>query len=542
MLRLVGILAWMSAGTALVPPQSGVFTYHNDNSRTGRNVGETVLVRAAVASDHFVKLFSHHVDGAVYAQPLYVAKLMIPGKGVHNVVFVATEADSLYAFDADAGTGSTAEPLWHISLIDTGHGASPGAMAVDAALDLGCAAIAPNVGITATPVIDPQRSAIYLEAFSREKGVLIHRLHAVDIRDGTEKRGSPVVVNAHVRRGGRTDIQFDPLRQLSRAALLLSNGAVYVTYGAHCDKPRYYGWMFAYDAATLKKKDVFVTAPVHGKAGIWMSGAGPAADSRGHVFLATGDGAFGTQAAPSVRDGSLPRNATKAVERQPADLGNTILEFGSRTDRLTLVDSFTPFDQARYARHDGDLGSGGVLLLPDETATPRLLFETGKFGTLYVLNREPLTTGNLHYCDGCESDRQILQEIPDAIPGGVWGMPAYWNDTVYASGSNDVLRAFSLRDGRLDRTPASVSREVCDYPGCGLSVSANGSEDGILWALQGRGLRAYDARDLGRALYSSDQHGARDDPGPITKFSIPTVFNGKVYVGGMEQLSVFGLN
>jgi outer membrane protein assembly factor BamB len=469
--------------------QVGVFTYHNDNSRTGQNTHETVLTPANVNAARFGKLFSKPVDGDIYAQPLYA----------HDVVFVATEADSLYALDAN----NTAAILWHASLLP------PGATPVSAMADLACAAITPQVGITATPVIDPVRRTLYVEAFSKEGGALVHRLHALDSATGAERRGSPVVVGAP---------RFDPAHQLGRAGLLLANDTVYVAYGSHCDKPRFQGWILAYDATTLASKGAFATAPEHGKAAIWMSGAAPAADARGNVFVATGDGWF----AP------------------PAELGNSILKLSGA---LRLLDYFTPFNQASLARHDGDLGSGGVLLLPGHE-----LLEVGKGGTVYLLDRDVLTAGNQHYCAGCGADRQIVQELPAAIFGGVWGMPAYWHDTVYVSGSQDIIRAFPLRQGRLQLTGVAQSHETCEYPGCGLSISANDSRDGILWALQVGGydsrepavLRAYDALDLGRLLYASDQQPGRDAPGGAVRFTIPTVFNGKVYVGGAGQLTVFG--
>ena len=465
--------------------QVGVFTYHNDNSRTGQNTHETVLTPANVNATQFGKLFSQPVDGDVYAQPLYA----------RDAVFVATEADSLYALDANnAGT-----LLWRASLLP------PGATPVSATADLACAAIAPEVGITATPVIDPVRQTLYVEAFSKENGALVHRLHAVDIATGAERRGSPVVVSAP---------RFDPAHQLGRAGLLLANDTVYVAYGSHCDKPRFQGWILAYDATTLANKGAFATAPGHGKAAIWMSGAAPAADAQGNVFVATGDG-WG--------------------------LGNSILKLSGS---LTLLDYFTPFNQASLARHDGDLGSGGVLLLQG-----RELLEVGKGGTVYLLDRDTLTAGNQHYCAGCRANRQILQELPAAIPGGVWGMPAYWHHTVYVSGSQDVVRAFTLRRARLEPAPFAQSNDMCEYPGCGLSISADGSRNGILWALQvgdydSKGpavLRAYDALDLGRLLYASDQQSGRDTAGGAVRFTIPTVINGKVYVGGAGQLTVFGL-
>jgi hypothetical protein len=403
---------------------------------------------------------------------------------------------------------------------------------MDAAVDLRCGAILPQVGITATPVIDPASATIYVETLSRENGAAVHRLHALDIRTGAEKPGAPVLVTARLPRAPGSAIVFDPLRQLSRPGLLLQNGVIYLAYGSHCDRPPYHGWVFAFDAERLLQKDAFVTAPEHGKAGIWMSGAGLAADSGGNIYLATGDGWFDTTSVPA------------------RELGNTVLKLALRTGAFVLIDYFTPFDQARFSRHDGDLGSGGVLLLPDQPGGHRhLLTAVGKAGTLYLLDRDTLTSQNLHYCSGCTSDRQIVQELGGSIVGGVWGMPAYWASTLYVSGSNDVLRAFSLINGRLNPTPASVSENTCGYPGCGLSISAQGGDRGILWVLEPGSddsgshavLRAYDAHDLRRMLYSSDQQSDRDDPGEAVKFAVPTIANGKVYVGGSRRLTVFGL-
>jgi hypothetical protein len=511
---------------------TSVLTYHYDNARTGQNLAETVLTLQNVNAARFGKLFSHSVDGDIYAEPLYVPDLTLPGKGTHDVVFVATQADSVYAFDADDDAGRDAQPLWHARLIDSQHGAPPGATAVDASLDLKCGAILPQVGITATPVIDPTTATMYVEAMSKENGSAVHRLHALDIRTGAERRGAPVLVEAQLPAHGAHTLVFDPLRQLSRPGLLLQDGVLSLAYGSHCDRAPYHGWILAYDAASLLPKGAFVTAPEHGKAGIWMSGAGLAADAPGNLYVAAGDGWFDTRAVPA------------------RELGNTVVKLGLRSQALTLLDYFTPFDQARFARHDGDLGSGGILLVPEQPGEHRhLLLAAGKAGTVYLLDRDQLTAGDLHYCKGCASDRQIVQELTGAIAGGVWGMPAYWDHTVYFSGSDDVTRAFSLRNGKLDPTPRSTSADTCEYPGCGLSVSANGARQGIVWALEARSgdsgnravLKAYDARNLQRLLYSSDQHGTRDDPGAPVKFVVPTVTNGKVYVAGSRRVTVYGL-
>jgi hypothetical protein len=510
------IVAALGCGASIA--QTGVFTYHNDVGRTGQNISEHILTPASVRSPNFQKLSTHDVDGDVYAQPLYVPGLAIAGIGVRNVVFIATEADSLYAFDADSGADSASDVLWHASLIDTAHGATP-----VSTVDLGCAAISPQVGITSTPVIDPIRKVIYVETFSKQAGALGHQLHALDLETGKEKPGSPVAI--HPR-------HFDPARQLSRAGLLLSHGAVYVSYGSNCDKPPYQGWLLAFDAHNLTPRGQLATAPVHGKAAIWMGGAAPAADTNGDVFVATADGYFDIQAVP------------------PHELGDSILKLRLGPRGLSLEDYFTPFDQLSLARHDGDLGSGGVLLVPEQVGDHlRVLVQAGKRGTLYVVDQSHMTVAGRHYCAGCEADEQIVQAIPDAVAGGVWGMPAYWNSRLFSGGSGDVLRAFSVHDGHVGPAPASLSRTPCQYPGCGLSVSADGNNNGIVWALQAGDcaanepavLRAFVAEDLGTELYSSDQHGKRDDFGCGVRYSIPTVVAGRVFVGGARQWSTFGL-
>lgn len=546
-MKLQSLMAIACILASAARAQTSVLTYHNDNARTGQNIAETVLTPADVNASRFGKLFSQAVDGDVYAQPLYVAKLAIANKGVHNAVLVATEADSVYAFDADGATGPNAGALWHASLLDAAHGAAAGAVPVDGRSDLSCGTIVPQVGITATPVIDLGRETVYVESFSKEQGSLIHRLHALDLATGAERPGSPVLIPAHARVGQvahaghdqparapdeQADIQFDPRRELARAGLLLSQDRVYVSYGSSCDRPRYQGWVLAYDAATLAERGAFLTAREHGKAAIWMSGAAPAADLDGSLFLATGDGWFDTTTTP------------------PRELGDSILKITPHSAELVLADYFTPYNQALLSRHDGDVGSGGVLLLPGQPGPhPNLLIEAGKQGTVYVLDRDLMTAGNLHFCADCAADPQVVQELPRAVSGGVWGAPVYWNNTVYFSGSEDPVRAFTLQQGRLQTSPASTSNDSCEYPGCGLSLSANGTRDGILWALQlgdsdEKGplvLKAYDARDLSRVLYVSKEHPGRDRAGGSLKFLVPTIVNGKVYVGGAGQLTVFGL-
>lgn len=514
--------------------QSSITTYHYDNNRTGQNTHETVLTPANVSSAQFGRLFSQPVDGFVYAQPLYVPKLAIPGKGMHNVVFVATEADSVYAFDADSSAGGNARPLWHARLLDAGHGAAAGATPVNMVAQLRCDAIIPVVGTTSTPVIDIGSGTMYVESFSKERGRFVHRLHALDIARGTEKSSGPVIVNATVAGQGagssKGRLAFDPLHELNRPGLLLLKGIVYLAYSSHCDRPPAHGWLFAYDAATLTQKSVFVTTPNGFHGGIWMSGASPAADSNGNIFLTTGNGSFDPAQTP------------------PTEWSNGLLKLALRNGKIGVLDYFVPFNYVRLNRHDQDMSSGGVLLLPDQPGRqPHLLVVAGKEGTIYLLDRDQLTAGNQHLCKDCTSNSQVIQEIPQALES-LFGMPVYWNDTVYFCGGSDAIKAFSLHNGALSSTPTSRSQETYPYPGANMSISANGNSNGILWVIDAGAyessgpavLRAYNATDLSRVLYSSDRkHG--DIPGGAVKFAVPVVVNGKVYVGTAGQLSVYGL-
>lgn len=518
--------------------QNSVLTQHNDNSRTGQNTNETILTTANVNTSQFGKLFSQPVDGYIYAQPLYASNLVIPGNGTHNVVFVATEGDSVYAFDADNNAGANANPLWMASLIDTAHGAAAGATTVNSSTDIGCGDLIPQIGITSTPVIDLASGTIYVEAKSKENGAFVHRLHALNILTGAEKAPGPVVITATVK--GRGDgssngsLTFDALHQNNRPGLLLLNGIVYIAYASHCDIGPYHGWVFAYDAGTFAQKGVFVSTPDAGLGGFWQSGAGLAADSSGNIFSATGNGLFDSHNIPATQ------------------FGDTLLKLALSGGKLSVVDYFTPFNQAGLRQYDADLDSGGILLLPDQSGNhPHLLLQAGKEGRIYLVDRDQMTANNLHYCTTCNSarkDTQIVQEIPSAL-GGMWSMPAYWNGSVYFWGSGDVLKAYSITNGTLSATPASLSTDSYGFPGATPSISANGNTNGIVWSLKTDAyasngssvLRAHNASNVANMLYSSDQNSTRDDPGGAVKFSVPTVINGKVYVGAVGLLSVYGL-
>lgn len=511
----------------------GVITQHNDIFRTGQNVYETTLTPAVVSNPgKFGKLFSQSVDGYIYAQPLYLPGVMIGG-AVHNVIFVVTEADSVYAFDADSNSGANAAPLWHASLIDAAHGAAAGATTVDSNNDIGCGDLVPQIGITATPTIDPSTNTMYVEAKSKENGAFVHRLHALDITSGAEKAPGPVVITATVKGNGDGSnggqITFDNLHQNARPGILLLNGVVYLAYASHCDYSPYHGWLFAYDASTFALDNFYVTTPNGGLGGFWMSGTGIAADSNGNIFIVTGNGDFDTTHIPAT------------------ELGDSILKLSLGVSGLSLTDYFTPYDQDNLDNGDVDLGSGGVVLLPDQPGNVKhLMVQSGKEGTIYLINRDQLTANNMHYCSSnCSSDPQIAQELQSEV-GGMWSAPAYWNSTLYFWGSGDVLNAFPLTNGLMSTSPSSSGPDTLSFPSATPSISANGNFSGIVWALDTTAytsngpavLHAYDATNVANSLYSSATVAA-DQAGAAAKFAVPTIANGKVYVGTATELDVY---
>ncbi len=477
------IFFWAASGSAQA--QTNVLTYHNDNARTGQNIGETILTPANVNSAQFGKLYSVSVDGYVYAQPLVVTNLNISGQGTHNVVYVATENDSLYAVDADNGS-----VLWKLSFLSAGVTAVPGT-------DTACGNIAPHLGITSTPVIDVDTSTIYLVAFTKEKNAYVQRLHAIDIATHAEKFGGPVVIQATVPGTGSGSVSgtvsFDALKSNQRAGLLLQNGNLVIAWASYCDHSPYHGWVMSYNTTTLAQEAVLNISPDGSGGGVWMSGAGLAADASSHIYFSTGNGDY---------DGS-------------SNLGDSILKVNRPTGgSFPLTDWFTPYNQAYMNTNDQDMSSGGVVLLPDlpsGSAHPQLLVEVGKMGTMYLINRNNMG----QYCSGCTSDTQIVQEIPNAV-GGMWGTPAYWNGNVYLGGRGDRLKAFSFNannSGLLSRSLTSESAQVFAFPGPTPSVSANENTNGIVWALENgtnassccQALHAYDATDLATELYNSNQ-------------------------------------
>jgi len=522
--------------------QSSVLTQHNDNSRSGLNSQETVLNTSNVNVSQFGKLFSVTVDGQVYAQPLYVPNVVFPGNVTHNVLIVATENDSIYAFDAD---GASQNPLWHASLVDAAHGATAGEVPLNSASTLTCEDLTPQVGITSTPVIDMTTSptpTIYAEAKSMNGSGFYHRLHALDITTGAEKPQGPVLITASVNATGDGSVngilQFDSHDELNRPGLLLLNGIIYVGFGSHCDTSPFHGWIFAYNAASLSQTSVFVTTPDTGLGAVWMSGTGLAADSNGYIYVPTGNGYIDTN--PPV-----------------TSFGDSILKLSTinsnqQNGYLSVADYFTPYDQNNMFLNDEDLGSGGILLLPDQPGSyPHVLVEAGKYGRIYLLNRDQLTSNPSnpgqpeHYCSNCgTNDPQILQETGSSYMGAMFGTPVYWNNHVYFWGVHDVLRSIPLSNGLLNFGGLASSTTTSGFPGPTPSISSNGNTSGtaILWAISSAGVYAYNAENLSQVLWTSTQaSGGRDQAGGYVKFSTPTIANAKVYVGASGQVDVYGL-
>lgn len=506
------------------PAQVNVLTYHNDNARSGQNLNESILTLANVNTNTFGKLFSQNVDGQIYAQPLYMANVAITNQGRHNVVFVATEHDSVYAFDADNNGGCNAAPLWHVSFLN----AAAGVTTVPSS-ETGTGNISPEIGITGTPVIDITTGTIFVEAKTREVSGpninYVHRLHALDVGSGAEKFGGPVLIQANVPgtgdgNDGAGHVPFNGLRQLSRPGLLLLNGVVYVAYASHGDIGPYHGWVLGFNAQTLQLQGVFNTTPNGGLGGIWQGGDAPAADTNGNIYFITGNGTFNSAL---------------------GNYGDSFLKLGVNGTNLNALDYFTPFNQQHLADTDTDLGSGGLTLLPDavgSSAHPHLLVGAGKEGKIYLLDRDNL--GHFNSND----DSQVVQTILVATPEWSLGTPTYFNDTLYYTGAFDPIKAFRFSGGMLLTNPVAVGSTAFGWPGATPAVSANGTNNGIVWVLEtnpGLVLRAYNATNVAQELYDSAQLGDRDNPGGAVKYAVPTIANGKVYVGGSDCVTVFGL-
>jgi hypothetical protein len=515
MARMTGFALLFSTVVLGLTADGQMLTSQYDNARSGTNPNETHLTPANVNTEHFGKVFTLPVDGDIYAQPLFLSGVDIPGRGRHDVLFVATEHDSIYAFDA---YGTPSSPLWQRSLLGSGDTTVP-------ARDAHCPFIAPEIGITSTPVIDRATGTIYVLARTKDAaGKYFQRLHALAVTTGGEKLGGPKEIQASASGTGRGSsdgkLDFNPLRDNPRAALLLNKGTVYMTWASACDVGPYHGWVMAYDAHSLKQKAVFNASPDADDSGIWEGDAGPAADNHGNIFLATGNGRF--DAAKGGRD-----------------YGDTLLKLEGRN--LRVSDYFAPYNVAALDARDLDLGSGGPMLLPEQSGPhPHMAVIAGKGGVLYLVDRDHL--GRYHP----SSDTHAVQTVP--LKGGILGSMTYWNHLLYVLSDDDVLRAFAVKDGRLAPVAASEpsSPAVSDTP----TVTANGNKEGVVWVLRSKiwnapdrpaALYAYDALDVSHELYNSEQNGVRDRAGLACRFNIPMVMNGHVYVGAKHEVDVYGL-
>ncbi|HEY6445984.1 MAG TPA: hypothetical protein VIY53_05950 [Acidobacteriaceae bacterium] len=516
----------LAKASVAVTDLAGVLTYHNDLARDGANTQEYALTPSTVSSTTFGKLFSCAVDGAIFAQPLWVPKVTI-GTAVHNVVFVATQHDSLYAFDADSNTTPCAA-LWHVSLIDGPHGGTSGETSVPSypgnmGIGSGSFDIAPEVGVTGTPVIDPTTNTLYVvsKSCNEAETSFYQRLHAINLVTGSEKFGKPVTIAATFPGTGDdgTTTTFVPQQENQRAGLVLSNGVVYIAWASHEDTYPYYGWVMGYNASNLTQVSVFNDTPNAGAGGIWMSGAAPAVDEFGNIYVLTGNGNF------DANSSSAPNN----------DYGDSLLQFNGA---LQVQQYFTPSDQQTDNESDQDFGSGGALVLADIPANgsnpTHLIIGGGKDGALYVNNRDHL---------GGYGDSNAWQVFN--LGNSIFAMGAFWNDTYYVAPISSALQPYTLnlQTAKLTQMGAASSATF-GYPGSTPSISSMpDNSNGIAWALDNSQycrpgtpgcaptiLHALEATNLSNELWNSSQ-ASSNTPGNGVKFTVPTVANGKVYVG-----------
>ncbi len=492
--------------------QISVLTQHYDNARTGQNTQETILTHANVNPNQFGLLFSQPIDGQMAAQPLYVPNVFIPSlNATHNVIYAVTMHDGIYAFDADNNQGANAQPLWYVSLLNGAGGVTTVPLVDEKCRVTGYT----EFGIQGTPAIDATRNAIYFLAMTKENGSYVHRLHALDLGTGQELFGGPATVSASVVINGETYTFIDRYQQ-QRPGLLLQNGIVYIGFGSPgCNIKTENGWVMTYDADTLQQVGAFDVSPDVQASAIWQSGAGLTGDDNGNVFFSTGDGLF------DGPDGT--------------HFGDTALKLTQVGNTLTLGDYFTPYNQLFFQENDLDLSSSFVTLLPDQPSGQYAL-AVDKDGTAYILNQNNMGGYNP------AGDFQIPQEISVPVDGEVHAGQTYWNNNVYIAAEGTPIMAYSFNDGLLSLQPTSQTPKATANPTGGI-VSSNGTQNGIYWhaTFPTSKLFAYDATNLANELYDSGMVPARDSIPMVVHFAMPVVANGKVYLNGQTQLSVFGL-
>jgi hypothetical protein len=498
-----------------------VLTYHYGPTRQGQNTLESILTPDNVNSTSFGKVNFFTADGKVDAQPLYVYRL--PARlHTQNTLFVVTEHGSAYAFDADAGTVT-----WQVSTLAMGETPSD---------DHGCSQITPQIGITDTPVIDRKRGpngAMYLVAMSKDSGGNYHqRLHALDLVTGAELFGGPVEIQATYPGTGDGSqngmVIFAPGQYAERAGLLELGGVIYIAFTSHCDFRPYTGWVMGYNALTLAQTSVIDVTPNGNEGAIWMAGTGLAGDSGGNIYFLDANGTFDT----TLDGNGFPING---------DYGNAFMKL-STSPKLAVADYFNMYNTVQESNRDEDLGSGGAMVLPDlmdnNGQVHHLAVGAGKDSNIYVVNRDNMGKFNPN------NDNAIYQELDGVLPGGVWANPAYFNNTVYYGSVSQPLKAFPISNAKLASSPSSQTSTSFEYPGTFPAVSANGTSNGIVWAVENSNpavLHAYDATNLAHELYNSNQAGSRDQFGPGNKFITPLIVNGKVFVGTQTGVAEFGL-
>ncbi len=513
-----------AAELAPIAAQTNVLTYHNNPARNGLNLTETILTISNVNATNFGKLFLVTLDGVVDAQPLYVSSIAVPNQGTHNLLVVATENDSLYALDADTGA-----QIWKTRLIPTGETPSD---------DRGCSQVTPQIGITSTPVIylEPGKSAgaIYAVAMSKDSSGNYHqRLHKVSLTTGNQIAAAVEIVAQYPGTGANSSggyVVFDPKQYKERSGLLLLGGVVYLAWASHCDFNPYTGWIMGYNATTLAQTTVLNVTPNGSEGAIWGAGGGLAVDASGAIYFLDANGTFDT----TLNAQGFPSSG---------DYGNAFIKLSTANSKLTVTDYFTMDNTSSESSGDVDLGSGGAMVLPDMTDASGkmryLAIGAGKDSNIYLVDRERMGKFN------SKTDSAIYEELDGALPGGIWSMPAYYAGQVFFGAVNGPIRAFRFSQARLSATPASLTSTQYPYPGATPSISANGASDGILWAIESSSpavLHAYQAGNLAVELYNSSQAAkGRDNFGSGNKFMVPTIANGKVYVGTPTGVATFGL-
>ncbi len=504
--------------------QTDVLSWHNDAARTGQNLTEAILTPANVNSSTFGLIANVVVDGKVDAQPLYVSGLDVKGFGTHNVLYIATEHDSVYAVNADTGS-----MFWKVSLLGSGETTSD---------TRSCGQVTPEIGITATPAIDRAagpHGTLYAVAMSKDgSGNYYQRIHALDLSTGAEEFSGPVTVKATYPGTGAGSsggtVTFAAAQYKERPGLFVLNGNLYTSWGSHCDAGAYAGWLIAYKETTLAQTAVFDFAPTGSDAALWNAGAAPAVDSSGNIYVATANGTFDT----TLTSAGFPNHY---------NFGNSLVKLKLSGTTLVPEDYWSMDNSDAESEKDVDLGSGGIMLLPvftDASKTARhLAVAAGKDHNIYIAD-----TANMGHYDK-SANATIYQVLTNALSGGAWSSPAYFNSRVYYGSVGQNLSSFTVSQAKLLASPVQTTSTTFEYPGATPSISANGTADGIVWAAENSSpaiLHAYDAANLSTEFYNSSQAAnSRDQFGSGNKFIVPTIANGKVYVGTTNSVGIFGL-